>query len=236
MRCSSACLLATSRATPGGCESFCSRDRVGLAAVIRRPLGPTPEEACAHPNWSVKGEDLRVDSATMMNKGLEFIEACLLFVTPPSGIEVVIHPESVIHSLVAYEDIQAGPAGPPGYVHSHCRGPVLPERIDASALLDLVAVGSLTFEAPSFERFPPCLGPGGGGAGGLAPAWLNANEVAVAAFLERRIGYLAIPAIIEQVMVGQPLRQRIPRGRVARRSGSAAYKEALLSTYAAKKA
>ncbi len=175
---------------------FRTRDPKTLGAV-------TPEEACAHPNWSM-GQKISVDSATMMNKGLEFIEACLLFATPPAGIEVVIHPESVIHSLVAYEDGSVlAQLGQPDMRTPIAAGLAWPERI-ASGVgpLDLVAARSLTFEAPSFERFP-CLALALAAAerSATAPAWLNAaNEIAVAAFLERRIGYLAIPAIIDAVM------------------------------------
>jgi len=209
---------------------FRHRDPTTLGAV-------TPEEACAHPNWSM-GQKISVDSATMMNKGLEFIEACLLFATPPSGIEVVIHPESVIHSLVAYEDGSVlAQLGPPDMRTPIAAGLSWPDRIDAGvSLLDLVAVGSLTFEAPSFERFP-CLALALAAAerGGLAPAWLNAaNEVAVAAFLARRIGYLAIPAIIDRVMQGATLAPAesldavLAADREARRAA-----EALLPIYAA---
>ena len=197
----------------------------------------TPAQAVAHPNWDM-GAKISVDSATMMNKGLEFIEACLLFATPPRGIEVVIHPESVIHSLVAYEDGSVlAQLGPPDMRTPIAAGLSWPDRIDAGvSLLDLVAVGSLTFEAPSFERFP-CLALALAAAerGGLAPAWLNAaNEVAVAAFLARRIGYLAIPAIIDRVMQGatlapaESLNAVLAADRDARRAA-----EALLPTYAA---
>ncbi len=155
----------------------------------------TPDEACAHPNW-VMGRKISVDSATMMNKGLEVIEAHWLFGAPREAIEVVIHPESVIHSLVEYVDgsvlAQLG--------HPDMRTPIAqalayPDRIEAGVEpLDLARHGPLTFEAPDHARFP-CLALAyeALGAGGTAPAILNAaNEVAVAAFLEGRVRYTDI--------------------------------------------
>jgi 1-deoxy-D-xylulose-5-phosphate reductoisomerase len=153
------------------------------------------DEACAHPNW-VMGRKISVDSATMMNKGLEMIEAHWLFGVPRESIEIVIHPESVIHSLVEYVDgsvlAQLG--------HPDMRTPIaqalaFPERIDAGVpALELVRRGALTFEAPDHERFPSLdLAHRALGAGGTAPAVLNAaNEVAVAAFLDRRIRFTDI--------------------------------------------
>jgi 1-deoxy-D-xylulose-5-phosphate reductoisomerase len=161
----------------------------------------TADEACAHPNW-VMGRKISVDSATMMNKGLEMIEAHWLFGVPRECIEIVIHPESVIHSLVEYVDgsvlAQLG--------HPDMRTPIaqalaFPERIDTGVpALDLVRRGSLTFEAPDRDRFPSIdLAYGALGAGGTAPAVLNAaNEVAVAAFLAGRIRFTDIaPACAE---------------------------------------
>lgn len=155
----------------------------------------TPEQAIAHPNWSM-GAKISVDSATMMNKGLEMIEASYLFATPEDRVDVVIHPQSVIHSLVEYVDGSTlAQLGPPDM-----RAPIAcafawPDRLPWPApRLDLAAYGQLTFESPDVERFPAigiareALRLGGG-----APAAMNAaNEVAVAAFLDRRIGFLDI--------------------------------------------
>jgi len=159
----------------------------------------TPEQACAHPNWSM-GRKISVDSATMMNKGLEVIEACWLFHTPPARVEVVIHPQSIVHSMVSYTDgsvlAQLG--------HPDMRTPIAhalawPERIDSGvSQLDLFKVGRLEFEPPDPIRFP-CLGLAyqAIAAGGTAPAILNAaNEVAVEAFLGRRVGFTRISALI----------------------------------------
>ncbi|MCA0358547.1 MAG: 1-deoxy-D-xylulose-5-phosphate reductoisomerase [Proteobacteria bacterium] len=159
----------------------------------------TPEQAIAHPNWSM-GAKISVDSATMMNKGLEMIEASYLFGTPEERIDVVIHPQSVIHSLVEYVDGSTlAQLGPPDM-----RSPIAcafswPDRLPWPApRLDLAAYGQLTFESPDLERFPAIeiarealrLGCG-------APAAMNAaNEVAVAAFLDRRIGFLDIAAAV----------------------------------------
>ncbi len=155
----------------------------------------TPEEAVAHPNW-VMGRKISVDSATMMNKGLEVIEAHWLFNARPEQIEVVIHPQSIVHSMVEYADgsVLAQLSNP------DMRTPIAhalayPERIDAGVnRLDLARIGQLSFEAPDLRRFP-CLGLAYQAleAGGAAATVLNAaNEVAVAAFLDRRIPYLAI--------------------------------------------
>ena len=159
----------------------------------------TPEQAIAHPNWSM-GAKISVDSATMMNKGLEMIEASYLFGTPEERIDVVIHPQSVIHSLVEYVDGSTlAQLGPPDM-----RAPIAcafswPDRLPWPApRLDLAAYGQLTFESPDVARFPAieiareALRLGGG-----APAAMNAaNEVAVAAFLDRRIGFLDIAAAV----------------------------------------
>lgn len=175
---------------------FRERDPASLAAV-------TPDEACAHPNWSM-GRKISVDSATMMNKGLELIEACWLFDMPPELVDIVIHPESVIHSLVEYVDGSVlAQLGEPDMRTPIASGLAWPERIDAGvASLDLVARAGLRFEAPDHERFP-CLPLAAAAArsGGTAPALLNAaNEIAVAAFLDGRVGYPAIPAIIDAVL------------------------------------
>ncbi len=159
----------------------------------------TPAEACAHPNWSM-GRKISVDSATMMNKGLEVIEARWLFNLTPDQIEVVIHPQSVIHSLVQYVDGSVlAELGNPDMRTPIAHALAWPERIDAGvAPLDLPAIAQLNFERPDFERFP-CLALAYRAlrAGGIAPTVLNAaNEVVVAAFLEERLPFLAIADII----------------------------------------
>jgi len=159
----------------------------------------TPAEACDHPNWSM-GRKISVDSATMMNKGLEVIEARWLFNLTPEQIEVVIHPQSVIHSLVQYVDGSVlAELGNPDMRTPIAHALAWPARIDAGvAPLDLPAIAQLNFERPDFERFP-CLALAYRAlrAGGIAPTVLNAaNEVAVAAFLEDRLPFLAIADII----------------------------------------
>ncbi len=167
---------------------------------LERMADVTPEQACAHPNWAM-GRKISVDSATMMNKGLEVIEACWLFDAAPDQIEVVLHPQSVIHSLVQYIDGSVlAQLGNPDMRTPIAHALAWPERIDAGvAPLDLFAVGRLDFEAPDVTRFP-CLRLAYDAirAGGTAPAILNAaNEVAVAAFLEHRLGFMAIAEVIE---------------------------------------
>ena len=167
----------------------------------------TPEQACAHPNWDM-GRKISVDSATMMNKGLEVIEAHWLFNAPADAIQVVVHPQSVIHSLVQYVDGSVlAQLGNPDMRTPIAYALAYPERIDAGvAPLDLFQVARLDFTEPDFERFR-CLALAYQAlrAGGTAPAVLNAaNEVAVAAFLERRIPFLAIPQLIEEVLAGLP--------------------------------
>ncbi|MDD2053880.1 1-deoxy-D-xylulose-5-phosphate reductoisomerase [Pseudomonas putida] len=168
----------------------------------------TPEQACAHPNWSM-GRKISVDSASMMNKGLELIEACWLFDAKPSQVEVVIHPQSVIHSLVDYVDGSVlAQLGNPDMRTPIANALAWPERIDSGvAPLDLFAIARLDFEAPDEVRFP-CLrlARQAAEAGNSAPAVLNAaNEVAVAAFLERRIRYPQIASIIDEVMGQMPV-------------------------------
>jgi len=163
----------------------------------------TPEQAVAHPNW-VMGRKISVDSATMMNKGLEVIEAHWLFAADPGIIEVVVHPQSVVHSLVEYCDGSViAQLGNPDMRTPIAHALGHPERINSGAgFLDLAQVGSLHFEAPDFARFP-CLRIAYEAlrAGSAAVIALNAaNEVAVAEFLERRIGFLDIPALIEDVV------------------------------------
>lgn len=163
----------------------------------------TPAQACAHPNW-VMGRKISVDSATMMNKGLEVIEAGWLFDLPMDRIDVVLHPQSLIHSLVEYEDgsMLAQMGNPDMRIPiSHALG--WPERIGSgAAALDLLAAASLQFEAPDAARYP-CLmlASDAWQAGGTAPVWLNAaNEVAVQAFLDERIAFTAIHTVINQVL------------------------------------
>ncbi|MBK5375754.1 1-deoxy-D-xylulose-5-phosphate reductoisomerase [Pseudomonas sp. TH43] len=168
----------------------------------------SPDQACAHPNWSM-GRKISVDSASMMNKGLELIEACWLFDAKPSQVEVVIHPQSVIHSLVDYVDGSVlAQLGNPDMRTPIANALAWPERIDSGvAPLDLFAVARLDFEAPDEQRFP-CLrlARQAAEAGDSAPAMLNAaNEVAVAAFLDGRVRYLEIASIIEEVLSLEPV-------------------------------
>jgi 1-deoxy-D-xylulose-5-phosphate reductoisomerase len=163
----------------------------------------TPEQACAHPNW-VMGRKISVDSATMMNKGLEVIEARWLFGVPPERIEVLIHPQSIVHSLVEYADgsVIAQLANPDMRVPiAHALA--YPERIESGAQsLNLSSVRNLSFEKPDERRFP-CLGLAYAAlrAGGTAPAVLNAaNEVAVAAFLAGRLRFTAIAEVIAETL------------------------------------
>jgi 1-deoxy-D-xylulose-5-phosphate reductoisomerase len=168
----------------------------------------TPEQACAHPNW-VMGRKISVDSASMMNKGLEVIEAHWLFNADADDIQVVVHPQSVIHSLVEYVDGSVlAQLGNPDMRTPIAYGLAYPERIDAGvAPLDLFKVATLDFTAPDFARFP-CLKLAYQAlrAAGTAPAVLNAaNEEAVAAFLDRRISFLFIPRVIEAVLDTLPV-------------------------------
>ena len=168
----------------------------------------TPEQACAHPNWSM-GRKISVDSASMMNKGLELIEACWLFDARPEQVEVVIHPQSVIHSLVDYIDGSVlAQLGNPDMRTPIANALAWPERIDSGvAPLDLFAVARLDFQRPDEQRFP-CLrlAREAAMAGNSAPAMLNAaNEVAVAAFLDGRIRYPQIARIIEDVLNSEPV-------------------------------
>jgi 1-deoxy-D-xylulose-5-phosphate reductoisomerase len=163
----------------------------------------TPDQACAHPNW-VMGRKISVDSATMMNKGLEVIEAHWLFNLDESQIDVVIHPESVVHSLVEYVDGSViAQLGNPDMRTPIAYALGYPQRINAGVeYLDLARVGALHFERPDERRFP-CLRLAYGAlrAGGNAPTVLNAaNEVAVESFLAGKLGFLRIPALIESVL------------------------------------
>lgn len=175
---------------------FRASDSRELAAV-------TPQQACAHPNWDM-GPKISVDSATMMNKGLEFIEACWLFNAAPRDIEVVIHPQSVIHSLVEYIDGSVlAQLGNPDMRTPIAHALGLPLRLESGVeRLDLVATARLDFQAPDRQRFP-CLRLAQNSAvtGKTAPAVLNAaNEEAVAAFLQQGLAFTDIPRVIEATL------------------------------------
>ncbi|MBK7491989.1 MAG: 1-deoxy-D-xylulose-5-phosphate reductoisomerase [Nitrosomonas sp.] len=163
----------------------------------------TPEQACAHPNWDM-GQKISVDSATMMNKGLEVIEAHWLFEAPPEKIQVVIHPQSVIHSMVAYVDGSViAQLGNPDMRTPIAHAMGFPERIESGvSVLDMFKVAHLDFEEPDFKKFP-CLKLAyqALAAGGNMPAVLNAaNEIAVESFLKRRMPFTAIPVMIAHAM------------------------------------
>jgi len=165
----------------------------------------TPEQAIAHPNWSM-GRKISVDSSTMMNKGLELIEACWLFNTTPDFIQIVVHPQSVVHSMVEYEDGSIlAQLGQPDMRTPIAHAMAWPQRMDAGVeSLNLFDVAQLDFEQPDYQRFP-CLRLAEQAArqGGTSPAILNAaNEVAVQAFLDNDLGFTAIPYIVETVMAG----------------------------------
>ena len=184
----------------------------------------TPEQACKHPNWSM-GRKISVDSASMMNKGLELIEACWLFDVPPAQVEVVVHPQSVIHSMVDYVDGSVlAQLGNPDMRTPIAHALAWPQRIDSGvSALDLFAIGRLDFQAPDDARFP-CLrlARQAAEAGGTAPAVLNAaNEVAVAAFLERRIGFAGIPALIADVLAQLPAEPALQLEQVLEADGHA---------------
>jgi len=175
---------------------FRSRPLMELADV-------TPEEACAHPNW-VMGQKISVDSATMMNKGLEIIEACWLFGTSPEQVEVVIHPQSVIHSMVEYVDGSVlAQLGNPDMRTPIAYSLAWPDRcMSGVETLNLFDIRKLDFEEPDCSRFP-CLGLAKEAmvVGGTGPAILNAaNEVAVNAFLERKVSFTKIPTLVEHAM------------------------------------
>lgn len=163
----------------------------------------TPEQAVAHPNWSM-GAKISVDSATMMNKALEMIEAAYLFSVRPDQIDVLVHPQSIIHSMVEYLDGSTlAQLGPPDMRTPIAYALAWPGRISWPApRLDLAAIGQLTFEHPDLDRFPSIgLARQALAIGGGAPAAMNAaNEAAVAAFLDRRIGFLDIAATVAQTL------------------------------------
>jgi len=164
----------------------------------------TPEQACAHPNWEM-GAKISVDSATMMNKGLELIEAAYLFDVPPERIDVLVHPQQIIHSLVAYDDGSVlAQLGLPDMRTPISYALAWPDRMPLPGLerLDLAKIGRLDFLPPDPQRFPALeIARKAASAGGGAPIVLNgANEVAVAAFLQRRIGFLTIAQVAGEVL------------------------------------
>jgi 1-deoxy-D-xylulose-5-phosphate reductoisomerase len=163
----------------------------------------SPEQAVAHPRWEM-GRKISVDSATMMNKGLEMIEAAYLFAMPPERVDVIVHPQSIVHSLVEYADGSTlAQLGPPDMRTPIACAYAWPERMPWPApRLDLAAIGQLTFEEPDLGRFPALkIAKEALAAGGAAPAAMNAaNEVAVAAFLDRRIGFLDIAATVAETL------------------------------------
>lgn len=168
-----------------------------------------PAQALAHPNWAM-GDKITIDSATMMNKGLELIEAAHLFPVPAERIEILVHPESIVHSMVAYRDGSVlAQLGLPDMRTPIAVALAWPERMPVSgARLDFAALGRLTFEAPDPARFPALrLARDALSAGACRPAVLNAaNEVAVAAFLRGRIGFLDIVAVVEESLSRLPAR------------------------------
>jgi 1-deoxy-D-xylulose-5-phosphate reductoisomerase len=225
--CAGPALLATAKAAGGGVIPVDSEhsaifqvlqpvapDRV-LRLILTASGGPfrtwsradmaaaTPEQAVAHPNWSM-GPKISVDSAQMMNKGLEMIEAAYLFAMPPERIDVLIHPQSVVHSLVEYTDGSTlAQLGPPDMRTPIACAWAWPDRISWPAQkLDLAAIGQLTFEAPDEIRFPAlAIARQALAAGGGAPAAMNAaNEVGVAAFLGRQIGFLDIVSLVSDTL------------------------------------
>ena len=168
----------------------------------------TPEQACAHPKWSM-GRKISVDSATLMNKGLELIEACWLFAVPAQAVEVVVHPQSIVHSLVQYTDGSVlAELGNPDMRTPIAQALAWPQRIESGvADLDLFDIARLDFEQPDMQAFP-CLAIASAAAraGGDAATILNAaNEVAVQAFLDQRIEFTQIAEVVEQTLNGQVL-------------------------------
>jgi 1-deoxy-D-xylulose-5-phosphate reductoisomerase len=175
---------------------FLRRDAAEFAAI-------TPQEAVAHPRWSM-GPKISVDSATLMNKGLELIEAQLLFGMTPGTVEVVVHPQSIVHSLVEYTDGSTlAQLGNPDMRTPIAHALGWPDRIESGVQsLNMLTLGSLHFEAPDRAKFRClALAEEAGRAGGTAPTILNAaNEVAVEAFLERRLNFVGIPMVIDEVL------------------------------------
>ena len=167
----------------------------------------TPEQACAHPKWQM-GRKISVDSATLMNKGLELIEAHVLFGVGVADIAVLVHPQSIVHSLVEYQDGSTlAQLGSPDMRTPIAQALAWPERIASGVeFLDLVKAGSLDFRAPDRGRFPClALAEQAAAAGGMACTWLNAaDEVAVQAFLDKQLNFGDIPAVIAEVMAHMP--------------------------------
>ncbi|MDD9317402.1 1-deoxy-D-xylulose-5-phosphate reductoisomerase [Acinetobacter lactucae] len=163
----------------------------------------TPQQACKHPNWSM-GQKISVDSATLMNKGLELIEACHLFSISEHFVTVVVHPQSIIHSMVQYVDGSTlAQMGNPDMCTPIAHALAWPERLQTSVpALDLFEYSQLNFQAPDIQKFPALdLARQAMRAGGLAPTILNAaNEVAVAAFLKEKIGFTNIPQVVEHTL------------------------------------
>ncbi len=162
-----------------------------------------PEHALKHPNWDM-GQKVTIDSASLMNKGLELIEACWLFGVGPERIDVVVHPQSIVHSMVSYDDGSVlAQLGNPDMRTPIAHALAWPERISSGVdALDLIAKADLTFEAPDLQRFP-CLrlAQEAAATGGTATTVLNAaDEIAVSAFLQHRIGFLDIAAQVEQAL------------------------------------
>lgn len=189
---------------------FRQRDPATFASV-------TPEQACAHPNWRM-GRKISVDSATMMNKGLELVEACALFAMDESRIDIVIHPQSVVHSMVEFVDgsVLAQMANPDMKVPI-ANALAWPHRIESGAApLDLVAAARFDFEAPDHERFPAiALSRQAARSGGTAPAILNAaNEVAVQAFLDGVVGFHRIPELAAATLDKHPVDATLELGAV----------------------
>ncbi len=171
--------------------------------AVARLDGVTPEEACNHPKWKM-GRKISVDSATLMNKGLEVIEATLLFGLPESKVDVVVHPQSLVHSLVEYTDGSfLAQLGAPDMRTPIAQALAWPERVSSGVQsLDLGAIGRMDFEPPDHVRFPSLgLARAAARAGGTAPAVLNAaNEVAVQAFLDRRLNFTGIATVCDKVL------------------------------------
>ncbi|MDP2283342.1 MAG: 1-deoxy-D-xylulose-5-phosphate reductoisomerase [Pseudohongiella sp.] len=213
------CLPSASQQQRGQLSSHGVR-RVVLTAsggpFLTTPLNElervTPAQACKHPNWTM-GRKISVDSATMMNKGLEFIEACFLFDLPPSQVDVLIHPQSIVHSMVEYRDGSVlAQLGSPDMRVPIAHALAWPQRMDSGAsFLDLVKSPDLQFMTPDLERFPAlALGMEAAAQGGYAPCILNAaNEIAVAAFLDGQIRFTEIPGVISgtlaQITCREPL-------------------------------